>query len=495
MEQFNKMANPVLEYIVQDQICHCMFGVDQGCNEFQKTERISILHNIQMRICTQQEMRSWTSLWGWRARGIHNGVRTLLFTSTNLYADFSCIPPFPGGTRVHSHVAGQETKKTYFYFMFPAVPLEIPGCDSPSCHQMPVFTVREGQQHGRKTSKLSQDLRGAKRVEKLESPTLIKQSQGERRSLKREGVLTSWKAQEKDEGLASVEDRLLRTELAFQWARNAVLNTNLSRFRSLSGFVYGSEAAHGGWGSLHFFMPVLTTGSRSRNTRATFIKYDQLQTSITQTQIFGCDCSLRMRRVSEEQHNLLEGRKCEEHFLHREVNKEAAMNSKTLLLAQVGRRDSRPDLKNKHAFVKIMSAYTREGLTENPMIQEARAEGTLRASERKIAQGIAEKKLSDDSSPASKMLCSSLEGFFVLTLIFSFLNISPGGGEGNADTVLIHFLMEAARISNSDIPPSEPGYSRLVQELERCSLKAHPALRKSPAELRAQRRGVTRMLF
>lgn len=52
-------------------------------------------------------------------------------------------------------------------------------------------------------------------------------------------------------------------------------------------------------------------------------------------------------------------RKCEEHFLHREVNKEAAMNSKTLLLAQVGRRDSRPDLKNKHAFVKIMSAYTR----------------------------------------------------------------------------------------------------------------------------------------
>lgn len=48
--------------------------------------------------------------------------------------------------------------------MFPAVPLEIPGCDSPSCHQMPVFTVREGQQHGRKTSKLSQDLRGAKRL-------------------------------------------------------------------------------------------------------------------------------------------------------------------------------------------------------------------------------------------------------------------------------------------------------------------------------------------
>lgn len=54
--------------------------------------------------------------------------------------------------------------KTYFYFMFPAVPLEIQGCDSPSCHQMPAFTVRQGQQHGRKTSKLSQDLRGAKRL-------------------------------------------------------------------------------------------------------------------------------------------------------------------------------------------------------------------------------------------------------------------------------------------------------------------------------------------
>lgn len=62
------------------------------------------------------------------------------------------------------------------------------------------------------------------------------------------------------------------------------------------------------------------------------------------------------------------------------------------------------------------------------------------------------KKHLDQSFSLCYHLCIHSIQFFVLTLIFSFLNISPGGGEGNADTVLIHFLMEAARISNSDIP-------------------------------------------
>jgi len=43
------------------------------------------------------------------------------------------------------------------------------------------------------------------------------------------------------------------------------LNTDLLRFHSLSGLVYASEAAHGGWRSLHFFMLVLAIGSRPRN--------------------------------------------------------------------------------------------------------------------------------------------------------------------------------------------------------------------------------------
>lgn len=52
------------------------------------------------------------------------------------------------------------------------------------------------------------------------------------------------------------------------------LNVDLIHFRSLSGFVYGSEAARGGWRSLQFFTLVLAIGSRSRTMWATFIKYD-----------------------------------------------------------------------------------------------------------------------------------------------------------------------------------------------------------------------------
>lgn len=55
------------------------------------------------------------------------------------------------------------------------------------------------------------------------------------------------------------------------------LNIDLIHFCFLSGFVYGSEAAHGGWRSLRFFMLVLAIGSRWRNMWATFIKHDQLQ--------------------------------------------------------------------------------------------------------------------------------------------------------------------------------------------------------------------------
>lgn len=43
------------------------------------------------------------------------------------------------------------------------------------------------------------------------------------------------------------------------------LNIDLLNFLSLSDFVYGSEAAHGGWRSSHFFLLVLAIGSRSRN--------------------------------------------------------------------------------------------------------------------------------------------------------------------------------------------------------------------------------------
>lgn len=43
------------------------------------------------------------------------------------------------------------------------------------------------------------------------------------------------------------------------------LNIDLLNFLSLSDFVCGSEAAHGGRRSLHFFLLVLAIGSRSRN--------------------------------------------------------------------------------------------------------------------------------------------------------------------------------------------------------------------------------------
>lgn len=34
-----------------------MLEADQGCDEFQKAERVSIMHNIKMWIYTQQEMQ------------------------------------------------------------------------------------------------------------------------------------------------------------------------------------------------------------------------------------------------------------------------------------------------------------------------------------------------------------------------------------------------------------------------------------------------------
>lgn len=38
------------------------------------------------------------------------------------------------------------------------------------------------------------------------------------------------------------------------------LNIDLLNFLSLSDFVYGSEAAHGGWRRVHFFLLVLAIG-------------------------------------------------------------------------------------------------------------------------------------------------------------------------------------------------------------------------------------------
>lgn len=38
------------------------------------------------------------------------------------------------------------------------------------------------------------------------------------------------------------------------------LNIDLLHFLSLSDFVYGSEAAHGGWRRVHFFLLVLAIG-------------------------------------------------------------------------------------------------------------------------------------------------------------------------------------------------------------------------------------------
>lgn len=57
-----------------------MLEVDQGCNEFQKAKRVSIMHNIKTWIYTQQEMQYWNSPWDWRAWGILNRKCTLLFT-------------------------------------------------------------------------------------------------------------------------------------------------------------------------------------------------------------------------------------------------------------------------------------------------------------------------------------------------------------------------------------------------------------------------------
>lgn len=54
--------------------------VDQGCDEFQKAERVSIICSIKMWIYTQQEMQEWNSPWDWGAWGIHKRKCTLLLT-------------------------------------------------------------------------------------------------------------------------------------------------------------------------------------------------------------------------------------------------------------------------------------------------------------------------------------------------------------------------------------------------------------------------------